>query len=150
MRNSFDAPPLHADFTLAQNISPLLDAQQGLPLLLRHRLQRIANDPALDADALLTKLLHLLPNTGFDCENELNVALADERDARAWAAGTCGTAHAVDVVVRVARDVVVDDKGDGGDVEAAGGDVGCDEDPGGLSTEAGEVGDAVCLLEARV
>ena len=54
------------------------------------------------------------------------------------------------VVVRVPRHVVVDDEVDVGDIEAAAGDVGGDEDAGGAGAEAREVGGALGLREERV
>ena len=65
----------------------------------------------------------------FSIELE-QVALArgDERDRVAAAAGPAGAADPVHVGLGVGRDVVVDDVADPLDVEAAGGDVGGDQD----------------------
>ena len=56
----------------------------------------------------------------------------------------------MDIVVRVAGEVVVDHELDRGDVEASAGDVGGDEDAGALAAECGEVGGALFLGELGV
>ena len=58
------------------------------------------------------------------------LARLDQGDRDALAAGPADPADAVDVGVRRRRHVVVDDVGEVVDVEAAGGDVGGDEQVG--------------------
>lgn len=61
----------------------------------------------------------------------------------------CGAPYAVDVVARVVGGVVLDDPVDGGDVEAAGGDVGAEEGPlGGVAEFEEGVGAFLLLLLA--
>ncbi|RMZ09757.1 hypothetical protein D0860_04082, partial [Hortaea werneckii] len=107
-----------------------------------------AEHARLHIHTLLDILVHGSADALLDRMHELDVALADEGDGGAVAAGTGGSTHAVDVVVRVAGEVVVDDEADGGDVETAGGDVGGDEDAGGAGAEAREVVGAVGMLES--
>ena len=64
----------------------------------------------------------------LDGLQQVALARGDERDRVAGAAGAAGAADAVHVGLGVGGDVVVDDVADPLDVEAAGGDVGGDED----------------------
>ena len=64
----------------------------------------------------------------LDRAQEVALAGRDERDRVAAAARTTGASDPVHVGLRVGGDVVVDDVADALDVEAAGGDVGRDED----------------------
>ena len=64
----------------------------------------------------------------LDRLEQVALARRHERDRVAAAAGAAGAADAVHVGLGVGRDVVVDDVADPLDVEAAGGDVGGDED----------------------
>lgn len=75
-------------------------------------------------------LRKLLLQHGLDAQVHLQVVLGDQRDGLAGSARTRGSAHTVDVRLGVCGDVVVDDTVDGGDVQAAGGDVGGDQDVG--------------------
>jgi hypothetical protein len=59
---------------------------------------------------------------------QVALARGDERDRVAAATGAAGAADPVDVRLGVGRDVVVDDVADPLDVQAAGRDVGGDED----------------------
>ena len=64
----------------------------------------------------------------LDRLQQVALARGDERDRVAAAAGPAGAADAVHVGLGVGRDVVVDDVADPVDVEAAGRDVGGDQD----------------------
>ena len=56
----------------------------------------------------------------------------------------------MDIIVRVTRDVVVDNNLDLGDIETSGSDVGCDQNARGGGTEPAEVVDALALGQLRV
>src|SRR5690606_2079097 len=56
------------------------------------------------------------------------LARRDKQDRVPFPAGTAGTTDTVNVGFHVVRDVVVDDVADAIDIEAARGNVGCDED----------------------
>ena len=64
--------------------------------------------------------------------------------------GAAGSSNAVDVILGVLGDAVVDDVGDTGDVDAAGGDVGGDEDVVAAVFEASEGLHAVLLVDVGV
>ena len=84
-----------------------------------------------DVDVLDGRQLHLgqrLAGGLLDGLEQVALARGDERDRVAAAAGPAGAADAVHVGLGVGGDVVVDDVADPLDVEAAGGDVGGDED----------------------
>ena len=70
---------------------------------------------------------------------------ADEADGVAHGLGAAGAADAVDVVLGVGGNVVVDDVRDAGDVDAAGGDVGGDHHLVAAALEAFEGLDALVL-----
>jgi hypothetical protein len=57
-----------------------------------------------------------------------SVFLVDEREGATGVSGTACTTDAVDVIVDVGREVVVDDLGDVRDIQATGGDVRCTHD----------------------
>ena len=61
-----------------------------------------------------------------------------EADGLAAAASTGCSTHAVDIVHRVAGDVMVDDEVNLGDIEASAGDIGGHEDLGVTRLEAGQ------------
>ena len=64
--------------------------------------------------------LHLLPSKClFNALNELHVVLRDKRYRLPGASGTGGTADAMDVVLGVCRNIVVDDDVDVGNIQAA-------------------------------
>ena len=64
----------------------------------------------------------------FDSAEGLEFSGGYEGDGVAFFFGACGAADAVDVVLGIDGDVVVEDVGDAFDVEASCGDVGGDED----------------------
>lgn len=70
----------------------------------------------------------VLFDEGFDAMEFALFFLADESDGNAVCIGTGGASDAMDVVFRVVGHVVVDDEGDVVDVNAAGNDVGSDQD----------------------
>ena len=63
----------------------------------------------------------------FDRDHRFLVERRDDGDRGAGASGAAGAADAVDVVVGVMRNVEIEDVADGGNIEAAGGDVGGDQ-----------------------
>mmetsp|Transcript_18611 Transcript_18611/g.57219 ORF Transcript_18611/g.57219 Transcript_18611/m.57219 type:complete len:249 (-) Transcript_18611:1117-1863(-) len=67
----------------------------------------------------------------FEALVELDVVLGHEGDGAALLAGASGAADAMDVFFAVRGDVVIQDEVDRGNVEAATGDVGGDEDAAG-------------------
>ena len=68
-----------------------------------------------------------LPDQLFDRGDRLVVERGDDRDRGAGAPGAAGTADAMHVVVGMMRHVEIEDVADGGNIEAAGGDVGGDQ-----------------------
>ena len=90
--------------------------------LVRRRAARLVHALAQQRDLLLVRrpLLHALARHRLDALHELDVVLRHERDRLARAARARGASHAVDVVLRVCRDVVVDDGVDVWDIEATG------------------------------
>src|SRR5690606_24917175 len=70
----------------------------------------------------------LLAGGALDHLDQAALARRDEADGVARTPGAAGAADAVDVGLGIRRDVVVDDVRHALDVEAAGGDVGGDED----------------------
>ena len=78
------------------------------------------------------------------------LARLGERDRRALAPGPSDATDAVHVALGRRRHVVVDDVGERVDVEAAGGDVGGDEQFGGAVAEAGHHAVALALVHAAV
>ena len=70
-----------------------------------------------------------------------------ERDRDAVGAGARGAADAVDVGFRDVRQVVIDDVADAVDVDAAGGDVGGDQD---AQLAVAEVGERALALVLRL
>src|SRR5581483_208084 len=67
-------------------------------------------------------------DVALDLRQRVDISLAAERDRVAGLAGSRGPPDPVDVVLGLLWQVVVDDVGDAGDVQAAGGDVGGDQD----------------------
>ena len=69
----------------------------------------------------------LLVDEAFDRLGEIEFIGGEESKSVAFCFGAAGPADAVDVVFSILRDPVVDDMRDAGDVDAAGGDIGGDE-----------------------
>jgi hypothetical protein len=80
--------------------------------------------------------LELRLDEALDLADPADLAEGDEGDGDARLAGPAGPADPVDVGLRALGDVVVEDVGDVRDVEAAGGDVGGDQDVGLAGAEA--------------
>ncbi|KAI6772359.1 hypothetical protein HG530_003317 [Fusarium avenaceum] len=95
--------------SLATNFPSFLHLQESLALLLRHNLERIANHTSLKVDALLLPGLHVTANTLLDHQGQLHVTLSHKTDGLTLASRTGGTTDTVDVVIRVAGKIVVDD-----------------------------------------
>ena len=93
-------------------------------------------------DALADQLL--------DLGDRLAVGRADDGDRGAGLAGAAGAADAVDVVVGMMRDVEIEDVADVGNVEAAGGDVGGDQQLDLAVAERIERGGARRLIQVAV
>src|SRR5204863_192649 len=89
-------------------------------------------------------------HVALDAAGVAHVVLGHEGEGVAGVLGPAGPADAVDVVLGVLRDVVVDDVRDAGDVEAAGGDVGRDQDLEAAGLEAVEGLDALALAAVGV
>src|SRR5215468_8238922 len=66
---------------------------------------------------------NLLADQLLDRGHRLGIERGDDGDRSAGAAGAARTADAVDVIVGMMRYVEIEDVADGGNVEAAGGDV---------------------------
>src|SRR5450756_417268 len=64
----------------------------------------------------------------LDRGHGLAVGRRYDGDGGAGEAGAAGAADAVDVIVRMMRHVEIEDVADGGDIETAGGDIGCDQE----------------------
>ena len=99
-------------------------------------LDRLARDAAAE-DAL-------------DVVEQLELVDADQRDGIAVDAGPAGPADAMDVVLGDHRQLEVDDVRERLDVEAAGGDLGRDEDREPAGLEVGQGADALRLALVAV
>ena len=91
--------------------------------------ERSRLDVPIRDEALLDRPRDRLLEHPLDAAQQVDLVDADEADRLARRAGPAGPADAVDVVLRVPRQLEVDDDRQVLDVEAAGGDVGRDEDP---------------------
>lgn len=141
-----DLPPPTID------VLPTLDIPESLHPRLGDIFKCPAPDhPRLHIDPFFAPLLH--PATAdilLDREHEIDVALAHKRHAGALTARARRPAHAMDIVGRVPRHVVVDDEAHVGDVEASRRDVRGDQDAGFLRSEVGEVARPLRLRQCRV
>ena len=88
---------------------------------------------------------NLLPNQALDRPQQAALGGVAEGDRRARRAGPGGAADAMDVRLRLHRQVVVEDVGDAVDVEAPGGDVGGDQHRHATAAEAVEGAGALVL-----
>ena len=68
-----------------------------------------------------------MPDQLFDRDHRFLIERSDDGDRGAGAPGAAGAADAMDVVVGVMGYVEIEDVAGGGNVEAARGDVGCDQ-----------------------
>lgn len=82
--------------------------------------------------------------------DEFDITLADHADAGSFPPSTSRTTDAVDVVVWISREIVVDDNPYVGDIETTGCHVRGDEDPCSFGAEAGEVGYSLVVLQGGV
>lgn len=64
----------------------------------------------------------------FDVRHDVCTVFADKTDGFAFGAGTSCAADAVDIVLRMIRQVVVDDMRDAGNMDSARGNIGCNDD----------------------
>ena len=92
----------------------------------------------------------LLLGQAFDVAEQALLAGLGERDRHALASGPPDAADPVDVAVGRRRDVVVDDVGERVDVEAAGSDVGGDQQFGGAVAQAPHHPIALVLIHPAV
>lgn len=99
-------------------------------------------------DVLLLLVLVLLLTEALDVLHVGDVARGDEVDRDSLAAETTRATNAVDVVLAVGGEVEVDDQGDLLDVDAAGQEIGGDEDAGGAGPEVAH--DVLSLLHLHV
>lgn len=63
----------------------------------------------------------------FEIGERTVLAFGDEGDGIAFSLGATGAANAVDIVLVLVGEVVVDDVGDAGDIDSTGGDIGADK-----------------------
>src|SRR5215468_4552942 len=70
---------------------------------------------------------NLLADQLLDRGHRFGVERGDDGDRSPRASGAAGAADTVDVVIRMMGNVEIEDVADGGNVEAAGGDVGGDQ-----------------------
>ena len=134
-----------------QHIPPLLNLPKSLPLRLPNFLQHTrAHNPRLNIHPFLSPLLHLPTHALLNRQHKLHIALPNQRHRITAPARTRRPSNTVHVVIRIARDVEVDDQRDGGDIETTRGDVRGDEDAGCGRAEAGEVGGSLGLREETV
>lgn len=130
---------LHTNLAFTHDIPSFFNAQHSLSFLLRHRPQRISNHSALDTNTLFFKLLHLLPHSRLNRQDQFNISLSNQRDTSTHAAGTSRSTNAVNVIVRITGDVVVDDQSDFWDIQTTGCHISSHKDPGGLGTESRKI-----------
>ena len=81
----------------------------------------------------------------LDGTNLFSVLTGDERIRLAAALGPTGPPHAMGVSVCRVRDIVIDDVRDRGDIDPAGGDIGCDEDLEASAPESVHRAISLCL-----
>ena len=86
----------------------------------------------------------------FDPVYRFAIGTGGERNGDALHAGAAGAADAMDIIVRLPRDVEVDHVADAFDVEPARGDVRSDKDVDVVVLEAVEFGDAVGLVHVAL
>jgi len=91
-----------------------------------------------------------LIDENFDGFRVVEFVGGQDRERVTLCAGATGSADAVDVVFGIFRDAVVDDVGNAGNVDSAGGDVGGDEDFEITVFETGERFHPIDLIDVRV
>lgn len=89
-------------------------------------------------DARQLHLLDGLPGRALDDVQQVALTRRDEQNRLPAAAGSAGTANAVNVGLRVVRGVKVDDVGDPFNVESSGSDISSDDDVDLSGLEAGD------------
>ncbi len=108
---------------------------------------------ALGVDVVDTGKLHLrkrLTRRLLDGLEQMTLTRSDEQQRVTLTTGAAGTTDAVNVRLRVMRDVVVDDVGDSIDVEASSGNVGRDKDVEGAVLELTDGPLTLCLDDVAV
>src|SRR5438034_1993734 len=132
-------------FAFTALVSTLISAPGSARLALTPRLAAAARTfPGTLARAMFARLIGLagrtrvhgiiafgggnvLPDQPFDRSDRFVVERGDDRNRGAGASGAAGTADAMHVVVGMMRYVEIEDVADGGNVEAAGGNIGGDQ-----------------------
>ena len=123
----------HRDRVLGRVLlhEPAEQRDVGVVEALGDRLRELGHPHLVDVvDAGQLDLRERLPGRALDLGQQSTLAGGDEQQCVPAPAGATRAADAVDVRLGVVRDVVVDDVADTRHVEAAGGDVGRDEDVG--------------------
>jgi len=93
---------------------------------------------------------HLLLDEAFDGLCVFEFLAGNDGEGIAFLIGSTGASDAVDVILGIFRYSVIDDVGDVGDIEAAGGDICGDNDIEGAVAEAAECFGAFGLADIRV
>merc|ERR1711939_1229728 len=97
-----------------------LHTSQCLHSRLGDVLQCPASDHSrLDIDVFLCPLDHFVSHILFDRQDNSHIPLADKGNASAFSACSCSTSNPMHVICRISRDIVIDDKIDGWDVETS-------------------------------
>ena len=91
-----------------------------------------------------------LPDQSFDRHNGLLVERSDEGNRGAGASGATGAADAVDIVIGMMWNVEIEHVAGGGNVEAAGGHIGCYQQRNFTFAELVECGGARRLIHIAV
>src|ERR1700681_2647149 len=86
----------------------------------------------------------------FDGDDGFLVERSDDRDRGAGASGASGAADAVDIVIGMMRNVEIEDVAHGRNIEAAGGDVGGDQQRNFTLAELVEGGGTSRLIHVAV
>ena len=109
-----------------------------------------ARDEGAIREAFEAELRNLRADEALDVADVVRVFRSHERKRIADGLRPAGAADAVNVILGLFRDIVIDNVGDAGDVDAAGGDVRRDHDFIFATLESGERLDALVLRTVRV
>lgn len=86
----------------------------------------------------------------FDTTHFVSFAVDCQRERQAIATGTTCTTDAMNIILRLHRQIVVDRMADGGDVDTAGGHVGCDQNADASILNIGQGARTLALVHVAV
>lgn len=115
---------LHPGLPFARHSSPFINLYHGLAFLLANNLERISHDSALDIHTLFSELDHFLPYPVFYTFDQIDVSLTHESQTLTFPTSTSSATDTMDVIIWIARDIVVYDKLDFWNIETTGCNIG--------------------------